>query len=174
MRRDSIIVILMQLAIMLLAWKLLNSSLQYESFLELKEGALWVATLVVQLVLSYAIIWTIPLFCITVFLNRCRIVIEHGLGKIMAKEQLDFNGPRIPTVEVVPTTVERWLFAPFNFNYHCSHHAFMTIPHYNLKELHKYLFEHHSDDGNKYGLIVVKGGYLRALWTVVNHPVVWK
>ena len=174
MRRDSIIVILMQLIIMFIAWNLLRSSLLYETFLESKEGMFWMITLGLQLVLSYAIVWTIPLFCITVFLNRCRIVIEHGLGKILANEQPKFNGPRIPTAEVVPTTVERWIFAPFNFNYHCSHHAFMTIPHYNLKDLHRYLFEHYSNDGNKYGLIAVKGGYLRALWTVVNHPVVWK
>ena len=174
MRRDSVLVILMQSGIMVSSWFILGIDGVFTSFIGETEGLMMLVHLGLELVLSYAIVWTIPLFFITVFLNRCRIVIEHGLGKLMADELEVFNGPRIPTVEVVPSKIEQWIFSPFNFNYHCTHHTFMTIPHYNLPALNKYLFNHHYDDGNKYGLLKVERGYLHALWTVVNHPVVIK
>ncbi len=174
MRRDSLLVILCQLGWMLLGWSLLGLG-QYwpETILVTLSDLSTMGILLktgIELVCSYAIFWTIPLFCITVFLNRCRILIEHGLALAMVSEQNDFNGPRIPTVEVHPTMLERWVFAPFNFNYHGSHHTYMTVPFYHLPALNQLMKKRFSNRDNPVGFLEFEGGYLQALWTVVNHP----
>ena len=102
-------------------------------------------------------------------LNRCRIVVEHGLALQMLSEleetsQKRSKGPRIPTVDIVPSALERFLFAPFLFNYHCSHHLFMAVPHYNLPKLHKLLIEHQHQ-----GHYTLPGGYVGALRTMLRN-----
>lgn len=151
MKRDSIFVVLAQVSIMILSYLCIGGlpiSLGIPAFLELMLGLVW----------SYAMVWIVPLFCVTVFLNRCRIVIEHGLALHIAQEKQDFGGPRIPTIDVVPNRIERMLFAPFLFNYHCAHHLFMAVPHYRLPQLHRLLLEHQYTGHHR-----IKGGYIRAL-----------
>ena len=126
-------------------------------------SGLGVIQLGLDLVWSYGALWTGPLFCVTVFLNRCRIVIEHGLALQIASEVETFGGPRIPTVDIVPNWMERRLFAPFLFNYHCSHHLFMSVPHYNLPKLHALLLETEHK-----GHHIVEGGYIQALWRTMK------
>ena len=180
MRRDSLLVIGMQLCIMLTGWMLLTQNGLFGDLWMMvgltKQSELWHSLLLmaVELVLSYAIVWTIPLFFVTVFLNRCRIVIEHGLALMMAEDNPDFAGLRIPTVEVVPTRVEGWIFAPFSFNYHCSHHAFMAIPHYKLADLNALMRTQNQDKQNKLGFLQIEGGYLQALLKIIQHPRVWE
>lgn len=180
MRRDSLLVICMQLGIMSIGWWLLSQNGLFFDVWNLvgltKSATLWWAlfSLGVELVLAYAIVWTIPLFFVTVFLNRCRIVIEHGLALTMAEDNPEFAGLRIPTVEVVPTRLERWVFAPFCFNYHCSHHAFMAIPHYKLAELNDLMRTQNKEKQNKLGFLQIEGGYLQALWKIIQHPRVWE
>ena len=127
MRRDSLLVIVCQLCWMGLGWWLLDLHIFWPEGVLLSWGNLGLMGLAiktgVELVASYAIFWTIPLFCITVFLNRCRIVIEHGLALAIVDGQSEFNGSRIPTVEVRPSKLEQWIFSPFMFNYHSSHHT---------------------------------------------------
>lgn len=156
MKRDSFFVILAQISIMMLSFFCLGGlpfSFGVSVWAEMVLGAIW----------SYAIVWITPLFCITVFLNRCRIVIEHGLALYLAEQTQDFGGPRIPTVDVVPNPIERLLFAPFLFNYHCAHHLFMAVPHYQLPALHSLLKEHNYE-----GHHCLEGGYLKAIHTAMN------
>ncbi len=178
MRRDSILVILCQLGWMSLGWYVLNLHqyvLQYVPN-EMMDGLMSMGLigkgllLGGELVASYAVFWTIPLFCITVFLNRCRIVIEHGLALAMVSDVPEFNGPRIPTVEVHPSLLERLIFAPFMFNYHGSHHAYMTVPYYHLPELNRIMRDRFSSPDNPVGFMTYPKGYLQALFMVVNHP----
>ena len=42
-------------------------------------------SIVFSAILGYALFWIVPLFGVTVFLNRCRIVIEHGLPLLQEK-----------------------------------------------------------------------------------------
>ena len=176
MRRDSLLVIAMQLGWMFLGWSLLRLGTYWPSqvltFLEGLGGFGTLIQLGVELVFSYAVYWTIPLFCITVFLNRCRIVIEHGLALAMVEDTPSFSGARIPTVEVRPSTIEQWVFSPFKFNYHSSHHAYMTVPFYHLPTLNRLMNERFSAPENPVGYLQYPKGYLQALWTVVNHPYV--
>ncbi len=111
---------------------------------------------------GYLVLWILPLFGVAVFLNRCRIVVEHGLAHLIAQRLpggfQEFGGLRIPTVDIVPRPVEGWILAPFRFNYHCCHHLFMTVPHYNLPQLRELLREHQYS-----GYHEVHGSYLDAL-----------
>jgi fatty acid desaturase len=159
---------------MVLGWCLLDLQFLWPEGLLASLGNLGVIGFVVktgiELGVSYAIFWTIPLFCITVFLNRCRIVIEHGLALAIVDAQTQFNGSRIPTVEVRPSKFEQWIFSPFMFNYHSSHHTYMTVPFYHLPKLNQLMNERFSDPDNSVGYLEYSNGYLQALWTVVNHP----
>lgn len=157
MKRDSLFVVLAQLTIMLLCF-LCMGGLPWS----LPEGW-WLVELGLGLVWSYLWLWIVPLFGITVFLNRCRIVIEHGLALEFSKTQ-DFGGPRIPTIDLVPNPIERRIFAPFLFNYHCSHHLFMSVPHYNLPKLNQLLAQNQHKGHHQ-----IEGGYLRAIWFAINH-----
>lgn len=74
---------------------------------------------------SYFIFWTTPLLSIAFFINRTRIILEHGFGRIHS-EGIDFNTP--------PLFI-RMVYFPFAFNYHHSHHMHPALPAYRLKKL---------------------------------------
>lgn len=127
----SVLVVLTQSALLLGLWKL--------------TGHPW----------AYAALWIGPLFVVAVFLNRCRILVEHGLALLLEVPPVARS---IPTVDIVPPAWERLVFAPFLFNYHCSHHLFLTVPHYNLPRLRDLLKNHGVT-----GYHEVEGSYARAL-----------
>ena len=102
--------------------------------------------------------WVVPLLVVAVFLNRTRLMVEHGL----ALQVESGGGHRIATVDVVAPAWQRALFSPFLFNYHCCHHLFMAVPHYNLPKLHALLKER-----NHPGLVVWEGDYPSAFRRVL-------
>lgn len=159
MKRDSILVILAQLSIMGGAFFAVGG-INWE-LLPMFSGLPWLIRLPIDATFSYGMLWIVPLFGVTVFLNRCRIVIEHGRALQIAQEQ-EFGGLRIPTVEVIPSRFEALLFAPFHFHYHCAHHLFMAVPHYNLSKLHALLVQEKTE-----GMVVEKGGYFSLLWKLI-------
>src|SRR5438445_11345399 len=63
---------------------------------------------------------------------RIRSIAEHGMVPDPAD---DFRNTR--------TTLARWwerlLIAPNRVNYHLEHHLLMTVPHYNLARMHRWL-----------------------------------
>ena len=73
-----------------------------------------------------------------------------------------FGGPRIPTVDIIANPIERRIFAPFLFNYHCCHHLFMSVPHYNLPKLYSCLKRREYDGHHE-----LSEGYVAALKTVI-------
>ncbi len=104
---------------------------------------------------AYGAVWIGPLFVVAVFLNRSRILVEHGLPLLDGVPPVARS---LPTVDVVPPAWERWLFAPFYFNYHCCHHLYLSVPHYNLPRLRELLRAHGTA-----GYHEVEGSYVRAL-----------
>ncbi|MCB9744704.1 MAG: fatty acid desaturase [Alphaproteobacteria bacterium] len=158
-RRHTAYVILAQLSLMGIGAAVLAAhrgvDLLALSPLSLSGALTWA----LHLVGGYALLWTGPLFTVAVFLNRSRILIEHGLAMIMEREMSEeFGGRRIPTVDIVPNALERVVFAPFLFNYHCCHHLFMAVPHYNLPQLRALCREYGVS-----GYHEVPGSYLSAL-----------
>jgi fatty acid desaturase len=105
---------------------------------------------------GWIVLWGAPLG-VAILLNRTRLVIEHGLALGM-----DRGGSRLPTVDVVAPAWQRLLLSPFAFNYHCSHHLFMAVPHHALPELHAYLRER-----NHPGFVVAEGDYVWSLRKVI-------
>lgn len=104
---------------------------------------------------GYFALWIAPLFGVAVFLNRSRILVEHGLALLEGGNEVARS---IPTVDIVPPPWQRWLFAPFAFHYHCAHHLHLTVPHYNLARLHALLAAQGAD-----GFHRIEGDYLGAI-----------
>ena len=52
---------------------------------------------------------------------------------------LEYRDALTDTRNVVAPAWERWLFAPYNFNYHLDHHLYAGVPGANLPELHRRL-----------------------------------
>jgi fatty acid desaturase len=104
---------------------------------------------------GYAAVWVGPLFAVAVFLNRTRILVEHGLP-LLAGVPAVARG--IPTVDLDPPAVERWIVGPFHFHHHCAHHLHLAVPHYNLPALARSLRAHGHPDYHH-----VVGSYVTAL-----------
>lgn len=81
---------------------------------------------------NYFIFWLLPIITIGLFLNRLRVLIEHGYE---FREKLNHNPQK--TVNVKCNFLEKIIFAPHNFNYHKEHHDFPGIPYYQLPEVYK-------------------------------------
>ena len=241
MSRDSLFVIFAQLCIMFISQQILIQYLHFfdQSYPTFENGIvqnnwyinsrLWlegiwgsfypIFYILFSSIVGYALCWIIPLFCVTVFLNRCRIVIEHGLPLLQEsnnkntdnnlqdkedKEDKDISfvtrrkkaekydithynkpwkrgntkstsyknqsetpskkGPKIPTIDIVAPKWQQIIFAPFSFNYHCTHHLFMGIPHYNLHKLHQLLREEEYQ-----GFYYSEKGYLQSLQEIMQY-----
>ena len=83
----------------------------------------------------YFLFWLLPLVAIGLFLNRLRVLIEHGAAFSL---YVRASSPQ-RTVNVRCNLLERILFAPHHFNYHQVHHDHPQIPYYELP----YHFYHH-------------------------------
>ena len=66
-------------------------------------------------------------------------------------------------MELLVVLLGELIFAPFLFNYHCCHHLYMTVPHYNLPRLRALLIRHEVP-----GYVQVDGGYLAAVLRVMR------
>lgn len=135
-RRHSVYVVLTQLSLIGICWAL--SGLFY----------------------AYALLWIGPLFSVAVFLNRSRIMVEHGLP-LLAGVPPCRRG--IPTVDIVVPWWEANVFSPFYFNYHCCHHLYMTVPHHNLPQLRNLLREFSVPDYYE-----EEGSYLTCIHKAMN------
>ena len=248
MNRDSKLVVIAQIIIMLLTQQIClqyidfynnqyptfeNNIVQNNWYINIRllvEGSLGnlypLFSIIFSAILGYALFWIVPLFGVTVFLNRCRIVIEHGLPLLQEKnsssidmhkentneladdfdEEIAFKnakpkkkadrydithqneiyikdsskgrpshnnltavsnkkkGPRIPTIDILPPKWQQIIFSPFSFNYHCTHHLFMGVPHYNLHKLHEILREEEHP-----GFFFQEKSYVESLREILDY-----
>ena len=112
---------------------------------------------------AYFVFWFIPIFLIALGMDRARTFLEHSYNYF-------FPGPPIPnlaevaqdTIDVDTNALERFLFAPFGFSYHQAHHAQLTVPYYNLRELAGVLEENQPGYHRR-----IKGSYLGLLFKVL-------
>lgn len=78
----------------------------------------------------YLTLWLLPLWTWFWACLRLRNIAEHGMTTTD-------NNPLTHARTTHANVIERILFAPYWVNYHVEHHAYMFVPCYRLKALHK-------------------------------------
>ena len=84
----------------------------------------------------YVALWLLPLVTLTKTLTHLRNIARHAQVRDVGDPELS----RYRTTLVGP--IERFFFAPMNFNYHAEHHFYPMIPWHNLSEVHRLLSRH--------------------------------
>ncbi|MFP2925000.1 fatty acid desaturase family protein [Pyxidicoccus sp. 3LG] len=99
---------------------------------------LYVATLVTVLVttgawLHWLLLWVLPTTTVMMAFFRMRALGEHPVGETPKGDETR------ETRDVTGTALENFFVAPLNVHYHLTHHAFPSVPFYNLPVMHKEL-----------------------------------
>lgn len=84
----------------------------------------------------YFVLWWIPLVTILQVYLRIRGITEHA-GYQPGENQLVIS-------RTVLSPVETFFFSPNGVNYHIEHHAYPSVPFYNLPKVHKLMHERGS------------------------------
>jgi fatty acid desaturase len=105
------------------------------------------------------LLWVVAWLTTNTLVTRIRSISEHAL----APDREEPNGR-------TRTTLARWwerlLIAPNRVNFHMEHHLLITVPHYNLPEMHRLLTER----GVLGEGVVETGGYLAVLRRAASKP----
>jgi fatty acid desaturase len=81
---------------------------------------------------QYLVLWVLPLVTVVQAILRLRAIAEHGATS-------DFSSPLTAArTNTGPAWLE-WLIFPHHVNYHIEHHLYASVPHYNLRALHREL-----------------------------------
>ena len=79
---------------------------------------------------EYLVLWILPLVTVVQAILRLRAIAEHGATT-------DFSSPLTAArTNLAPAWLE-WLIFPHSVNHHIEHHLYASVPHYNLKALHR-------------------------------------
>jgi len=79
---------------------------------------------------QYLVLWVLPLVTVVQAILRLRAIAEHGATT-------DFSSPLTGArTNLAPAWLE-WLIFPHSVNYHVEHHLYASVPHYNLRKLHR-------------------------------------
>jgi fatty acid desaturase len=79
---------------------------------------------------EYLVLWVLPLVTVVQAILRLRAIAEHGATT-------DFSSPLTAArTNLAPAWLE-WLIFPHQVNYHIEHHLYASVPHYNLRALHR-------------------------------------
>ncbi len=105
----------------------------------------------------YFILWLFPLVTVAKGLSQTRNLAEH-LVRIDAPS----GAERLRTFK--SNAVERFFFAPLNFNYHAEHHWYPMVPYYNLPRLRSLL---KSRDGYNNG-----AEWCDSYFTAIKHSII--
>jgi fatty acid desaturase len=106
---------------------------------------------------TYPLLWVLPLATFAGFFANFRALIEH----VSARDDVPPEN-RLRDIHAGP--IERFLIAPSHFNYHALHHAYPSLPHYNLpRGKQAYLLQF-----GRYPF-TVRPGYTKALFAHLNE-----
>jgi fatty acid desaturase len=105
----------------------------------------------------YFAFWLGPLVTIAVFMNRTRVLAEHGYEHVPRMEDTDLHASRVKAIDLSANIFERFFIAPFGMNYHFAHHRVPSVPSYRNNDLQQ-LLKQHGD-----GIPVSPPSYLKAL-----------
>jgi fatty acid desaturase len=79
---------------------------------------------------QYLVLWILPLITVVQAILRLRAIAEHGATA-------DFSSPLTAARTNTGAAWLEWLIFPHHVNYHIEHHLYASVPHYNLKRLHR-------------------------------------
>lgn len=102
----------------------------------LVHGLLFGLALAFKHPLLYFVLWWIPLVTILQVYLRIRGITEHA-GYQPGDNQLVIS-------RTVLSPIETFFFSPNSVNYHIEHHAYPSVPFYNLPKVHKLMSERGS------------------------------
>ena len=89
---------------------------------------------------QYLVLWILPLATVVQAILRLRAIAEHGATT-------DFSSPLTAArTNTGPAWLE-WLIFPHHVNYHIEHHLYASVPHYNLRRLHREMAQRALLDG---------------------------
>lgn len=99
---------------------------------------LYVATLITVLVttgawMHWLLLWVLPTTTVMMAFFRMRALGEHPI------EENPKGDETRETRDVTGTALENFFIAPLNVHYHLTHHAFPSVPFYNLPAMHQEL-----------------------------------
>ncbi len=112
---------------------------------------------------SYFIWWLAPIFVLALQLDRTRTFLEHGYNYFFPGPPIEnLAEARQDTIDVATGPIERYLFAPYGFSYHQGHHAQLTVPFYNLRELTRLLEQYQAKYHRR-----IQGSYVTILFKML-------
>ena len=111
----------------------------------------------------YFAFWLLPLLTIAIFLNRTRVLVEHGYAHVPRMESPTLSAAPVLSIDLSANLMERFFIAPYKFNYHSSHHRAPSIPYYRNPDLSR-LLEQHGE---------VTPGIARPTYTKALRHVLW-
>ncbi|HEX7896552.1 MAG TPA: fatty acid desaturase [Planctomycetota bacterium] len=109
----------------------------------------------------YPVFWAAPLVTIALFLNRTRVIVEHGWAHLRVAPDALPDAP-VLTFDLRSNPLERFIIAPFLFNFHGAHHSSPSVPHYNNPRLAALL----AESGRP--VVRVEGSYLGTLLRILR------
>jgi fatty acid desaturase len=107
---------------------------------------------------AYFLLWLGPLFTLTTGFSVSRATLEHA----------DLSEPPQRLMTFPANSVQRYIWGPFNFNWHAEHHLFAAIPACNLGRLHEYLCEHDPEFVSHTGPVKTVPSYVHRLTSLLR------
>jgi fatty acid desaturase len=95
----------------------------------------------------FILYWMVPFWTWFIVTHTVRLICEHSA----VPAQTPFYNQ---TRTTIPTWFDRWFIVPRNISYHVEHHAYPSVPFYNLPQLHAELRE---KEGFRENAVVCEG-----------------
>jgi fatty acid desaturase len=90
----------------------------------------------------YFAFWLAPLLSIAIFLNRTRVLVEHGYEHVPRMGNSELSVAPVKAIDLSANVLERFFIAPFGMNYHFAHHRVPSVPYYRSRDLMRLLKQH--------------------------------
>lgn len=90
----------------------------------------------------YFAFWLAPLLTIAIFMNRTRVLVEHGSTHVPGSEDSSLTAAPVGAIDLSVGFFERFFIAPYMINYHFSHHRVPSIPYHRISDLSRLLEQH--------------------------------
>ena len=106
----------------------------------------------------YIAFWLGPLLTIAIFMNRTRVLVEHGYEHVPRTGDSELGASPVKAIDLSANVLERFFIAPFGMNYHFAHHRVPSVPSYRNGDLQQLLNQQFGD-----GTPLSPPSYLQAL-----------